>query len=209
MAASLCNHKCYIEYPGIEDPYRWPCANGTKCILQTSLCDGDSDCEDGSDEENCSLVTQVGLKQTLLFVAAFVVLSWILFFLLITCDKSIGQQGQSVTDPASSSSTCDHTVPSYLLHPALSDMDNPSWNWQEVGEQLRIEAVFFNRDPQVLFGFLYHIEAQNAHPDTVHSVFMGFNNYLTTRGYDHSAVAFSMKQTIGHHSKVILILMKF
>ena len=78
-----------------------------------------------------------------------------------------------------------------------------------MAEQLKLEMIVFNRDPQVMFGFLFHIEAQNAHPDTVHSVFMGFNNYLTTRGYDHSAVAFSMKQTIGHHSKVILILMKF
>ena len=78
-------------------------------------------------------------------------------------------------------------------------MDNQSWNWQEVGEQLRIEVVFFNRDPQVLFDFLYHIEAQNAHPDNVYKTFTGFYDYLTSKGYDKTVVAVSMRQTIGHH----------
>ena len=32
---------------------------------------------------------------------------------------------------------------SFLLHPALSDMDSQCWSWQEVGEQLRLETVFF------------------------------------------------------------------
>ena len=53
--------------------------------------------------------------------------------------------------------------------------------------------------PQVLFGLLYHIEAQNAHPDTVHTVFKGFYNYLTSKGFDRTSAAVSMRQTIGHH----------
>jgi len=204
MADSLCNRKCYTNFPGIEDPYRWPCANGTKkrCILQTSRCDGVPDCDDASDEQNCPLVTYVGLNQTLLLCLAIVALSWILFFMLISCSHSLEDTTLALSsfDPTSSSPPSDEALPSFLLHPALSDMDSQCWSWQEVGEQLRIETVFFNRDPQVLFDFLYHIEAQGAHPDSVHKAFKGFFVYLVeSKGYDPLAVSLSMRQTIGHH----------
>ena len=62
------------------------------------------------------------------------------------------------------------------------------------------EVVFFNRYPDILFSFLYHIEAQNAHPKSVHRAFEGFHGYMTSKGYDTIAVATTMRQTIGHHS---------
>ena len=50
MDFSLCRGKCYFSFPDREDPYRWPCSNGTKkCILHTSRCDGVPDCDDSSD----------------------------------------------------------------------------------------------------------------------------------------------------------------
>ena len=124
-------------------------------------------------------------------------LLWLIFFLLVaSCESS----QNSFLFPSNSDPTGpNQAVPSFLLHPALSDMDNQAWNWQEVGDQLRLEEVFFNRDPQVLFGFLNHIEAQNTHPDNIYSALEGFYDYLTARGYDRTAVAISMRQTIGHH----------
>ena len=46
---------------------------------------------------------------------------------------------------------------------------------------------------------MYHIEAQDAHPDNVHKAFKGFYNYMTLKGYDQNAVAVKMRQNIGHH----------
>ena len=80
------------------------------------------------------------------------------------------------------------------------------WSWQEVGEQLRVEVFFFNRDPQVLCSFLAHVEAQNAHPDNVFEAFQGFFDYLGSKGYDRVAVAFNMRQTIGLHRLAHLAL---
>ena len=59
--------------------------------------------------------------------------------------------------------------------------------------------IFFNRDNQYLLSLLSTIEDQDAHPDNVHRVFIGFFAYLETEGYTRDAVAFSMRQSIGHN----------
>ena len=213
MSDSLCKRKCYSEYPGIEDPYRWPCANGTKmCILQTSRCNGYPDCDDAdelnysSDEQNCPLVIQIGMFKTLLLGLAILELSWILFLILIACSRSLEKDlrsediilATSNSDPTSSTPPIEQALPTFLLHPALSDIDGQHC-WQELGEELRLEVVFFNRDPRVLYGFLYHIEVQDAKPDNIYSAFQGFFSYVQSKGYDPITVALSMRQTIGHH----------
>ena len=75
-----------------------------------------------------------------------------------------------------------------------------------MGEQLKIEVFFFNKDPQVLRSFLSHVEAQDAHPDVVFDVFEGFFLYLGSKGYDSVAVAFNMRRTIGQHRLAHLAL---
>ena len=200
MAYELCKDKCYRAFPDVEDPYMWPCASGTKkCILHTSLCDGYTDCDDGSDEHNCPLVTQIGLLETLMICLAILGVSWIIFFALLACFLEHDQDSLISMLSSSDPTLPDQALTSFLLHPALSDMDNQAWNWQEVGEQLRLEVVFFNKDPQVLLCFLQHIEAQDAHPNIIYEVFNGFSAYLSSKGYDPIKVAVSMRQTIGHH----------
>ena len=220
MDPSLCNGKCYTKFPGLQDPYRKLCDNGKKCILRTSVCDGDPDCDDdtndteASDEQNCSWFTRVGLHKTLLICLLLLAVSWILFFVLIASSHLL-EQNHCVEDviispqrpsPLPSLYPPGQAQPLFISHHALSDINSQCWTWQEVGEQLRIETIFFNRDPKVLFGFLYHIEAQDAHPDNVHNVFRGFFDYLGSKGYSLITVALSMRQTIGHHKLAHLTL---
>ena len=228
MAESLCKGKCYTKFPDVEDTYRLPCRYGTKkCILLTSKCDGNADCDDGTgpdkswDEQDCPFFTQAKLITLLLLCLAATVLCWPLFFLLSSCSQNFDQKKcpqldflaktndnkASSSSPLPTSSSSPPCVPSFLLHPALSNMSyQQRWSWQEVGEQLRIEVIFFNRDPQVLRSFLAHVEAQDAHPEIVFEAFKGFFFYLGSKGYDRNAVAFNMRQTIGQHRLAHLAL---
>ena len=97
-------------------------------------------------------------------------------------------------------------IPSFLLHPALSDLGGQHWSWQDVGKELKIEVVFFNRECQFLESFLSKIESQDAHPDTVHRVFKGLFCHLEAEGHTRDAVAVALRQSIGHHRLAHLAL---
>ena len=101
MDESLCKEKCYTSFPNIEDPYRVPCKFGAKkCILRTSRCDGNPDCDDGTgsdiswDEQGCPFFTQAGLIILILVCLAATVLCWPLFFFLSWCSDRIKQKTQ-------------------------------------------------------------------------------------------------------------------
>ena len=174
MNYTLCAGKCYHEYPGRQDPYRRPCVSEGKCILMTSVNDGEVDCYKATDEQGRPWYADLNLVYTLMLSLAVVILSWLLHKLINTGSKSLGspephlpiESNPSVNptqtpaiplanltpekslDPTSPSPKS--SGPSLLDHQALVEIDNPKWSWQEIGEELGIEDIFMNQDPQSL-----------------------------------------------------------
>lgn len=38
-----------------------PCKDGLECVMYSHVCDGEVDCQDGSDEEGCAVDCKAGL----------------------------------------------------------------------------------------------------------------------------------------------------
>lgn len=38
-----------------------PCKDGSECVLYSHVCDGENDCSDGSDEDECASVCSIGM----------------------------------------------------------------------------------------------------------------------------------------------------
>ena len=168
MNSSLCNGKCYHEYPGRQDPYRRPCDFEGKCILMTSIHDGSVDCMKATDEEGRPWYVDLDLVHTVLFSVAFVILAWLLHYLISISSHYLDTPDPTTTlpqtpaiislenlDPGKSPNVGTPSggptlavprshAPLFPDHQALVDIDNPKWSWQDVGEELDIEDIFFN-----------------------------------------------------------------
>jgi len=100
MNSSLCEGKCYHEYPGRQDPYRRPCFSEGKCILMTSIHDGSEDCEQTTDEQGRPWYADLNLVYTVLLSVAVVILAWLLHDLISTASQSLGPNLPNESNPS-------------------------------------------------------------------------------------------------------------
>ena len=145
-----------------------------------------------TDEEGRPWYVDLDLVHTVLFSVAFVILAWLLHYLISISSHYLDTPDPTTTLPQTpaiislenlapgKSPRGDPTLafprshaPLFPDHQALVDIDNPKWSWQDVGEELDIEDIFFNQDSQSLVALLSHIEAQDAHPKSLQKVFKG------------------------------------
>ena len=227
MDSSLCQGKCYYQFPGRQDPYRSPCRSEGKCILKTSIHDGNVDCKKATDEEGRPWYADLNPAYTVMLSVAVVILAWTFHQLIISfqlgsnpslnlSSSAPAQSSDVPLDNLTPSKSTDEEnpkvepempqAPSFLDHPALIDIDNSTWQWENIGEELRIGDFFFNENPQTLVALLSHIEAQDAHPESLQRLFDGFLNHLKTKNHSEKDVALQLKNTIGHHRLSAIVL---
>ena len=172
MNPSVCDGKCYLRYPGVLDDLRMPCDDGEKCLPTILWCDGVAQCKDGSDEWECSVISNIHFMIPVAFAVGIVVLAFICY-ILISKVRNTSTKSQGPTP----------TFPALICNPAFMDLANLSDNEvHDLFVQSSVEKIIFNENEIYLRQFLEAIDILKINPFKLFAIFTTLDHYLKDCG---------------------------
>ena len=162
MSPHLCNGTCYLRFPGLKDDLHQPCHNGEKCLSVVSWCDGNVDCEDESDESNCSFIVSIPWILPLAFALAVVMVAYTIYVLLIRFARqgTLGKKHEASL-----------SIPQFMCTSAFLDL--PKMDLQEIENfffEVNIEKLIHNQTESFLILFLDVLDFLNIHPFKLYEI---------------------------------------
>ena len=181
MDPQVCGGKCFVAYPGTPNALRRPCADGSRCISIIRWCDGTENCDDGSDEKECSLLSKINFWHPLIISVAFAIIAIILLHRLLT------------TPPVNKNSSV--TFPAILSNPLLfSTAGLCAGNFQE----LHIEQILLQPNQVFTLQLIEMLQMLEIHPSQNFEVFQMLTEHiLKSTGVDQPALVVTLKLVIG------------
>ena len=203
MSPDLCQGKCYLRFPGIEDTLRKPCKDGQMCISVVHWCDGELHCHDGSDEADCNWIVNVS------FVFPFGVTLAILVVVFLVYVGVTSLHGY-ITIPGLKTALPPVCLPVCLTQTPFSSIGHVDSGFYGIFNSTKIEKILFNEDVTFFLQFLYSIEYMFIHPKIQIEIFDNLTMYIYNKCQVPKVfIKVYIKNTIGCHKLSQLFMNNF
>ena len=193
MSPDLCQGKCYLRFPGIEDTLRRPCNNGEKCISVVNWCDGELHCQDGSDEADCNWIVNVTIAFPFVVTLVILVVVFLVYVGVTTLHRYITIPGLKSPPPP----VC---LPICLTQTPFSNIGHMDCGFYGIFNDTKIEKILFNENITFNLQLLNCIQHMFIHPKIQIKIIDNFIKYIYKKcQVPKKLILVYVKNTIGCH----------